>query len=1184
MRKRIEQLARGKFEHIRPELAFSEEIVEFSVYEGTDYTGEFTIFCKNRIPIRGVVYSTNSRMECLTPQFEGKTVRIRYQFHSRGLSEGLTEKGKFVIVCNRTEISLSFCASVLRAYPQSSLGEIRSLEDFAVLADENREEAFRLFYHRNFFHIIETGDIREQLVYRGILASKPSYHNMEEFLVGIGRKDRIGITLEKQKYTFYEVKETIKETLSIHKDNWGFIELQVSSEGDFIYFEKTDILSDMFLGSVYPLEFYIDAEKLHDGKNYGQIRISSAYETHVVEIMASTREKHVISTIEKTYRSNKKKALARTMELYIAYRLKRIVTGVWTNLTAEILDGLSVMEPEESMYPLMKAQCLIINKQRQDAEWILDEFKRRCQNRKSPVWGYYLYVRSLMEKEPSFIERLTKEIEAIYEEHDDSALLYWVLLFLQEEYDDDAYKFQCIADYIMEGCSSPFFYVEAYYLLAQNPYLLTKLNEFEIRMLQWAMRHQAITKDIALQIFTIMENKKEFRPIFYQFLCAAYEIHPKPEHVGVICGYLIKTQQYDHRYHHWYEMGIELELRITGLYEAYLISMDERTITPVPKLIHKYFKYECAVPYKKLAVLYNNIIVSKEANMETYQDYQKTMSRFAMEQIEAGHMDDNLAVLYADMLDVNLIREESAKALAKIIFTCKLVVFDQRMVRAIIYQSQMKEPQIISIINQAAYFPLISKDYVILFEDEKGQRYAGGISYQLQKLMDAEKYMETCISYAPYELAYILSYFNAKQDYTDFVPEDILYLDEMMSSDKVSERYKANMLPKLLQFCRKQGDVEKLREYLKKMDVARLSPENRKYVMELLVENELYEMAYEKLAEYGIDQIGTPFKAALAAYMVSHYGDGVEDEFLTLLAMETFRAKRQDEVVLGYLCRYFQGSTKEMLSLWHIADAFAIQKETLSERLLTQMLYAEKYVAEGMPVFTSYCKAKGKEMLVLAYLSFCAQGYFVSEKKIKEELFALMETRTLNHCETNDACKLALLHHLSNQPQLTEAQFQIVDALLEEYTRRNMHFLFFKNFSSELQQKYHLYDKTFLEYRTENPNSHVLLHYSRDEHGTEFIKEEMQEVYEGIFVRAFVMFFGESIQYYISEEYENQVQVTECNRIINHDVYNKNDESRYSLLNQMLISNTLQEDADLLRSMKQYAEYEEITKTVFKLL
>ena len=1203
MRKRIEQLAKGKFEHTKPEVVCSQETIEFSVYEGTEYTGEFIITCKNQIPIRGVVYSTNPRMKCLTPQFESKTsyqtsgvqeevvlgdlessvyiepIQIRYQFHSKGLEDGMMERGRFVIVCNQMEISLSFCVSVSKSYPQSSYGEIRNLSDFAVLAKESKEEAYQLFCNKTFFHLISAQDSKAQMLYRGILGTRPSISNMEEFLIATEKKNRISISVEKQRYDFYEIQEIVKDVLEIHKDHWGFIEISITTDADFIYFEKDMITSDMFLGSVYPLEFYIDAKKMHYGKNYGKITVASPYESCIIEVMASTKEKHVLPTIENTYRTQKKKSLSRIMELYIEYRLKRVVTGVWARETAEILDGLSVMEPTEMLYSLMKAQCLIINQQRQDAEWILDDFKRKWIERKTPIWGYYLYVRSLMEKEPVFIERMTNEIEEIFEENRDSALLYWILLYLKEEYDDKAYKLKRIRSYIKRGCYSPHFYLEAYYLICENPYLLSKLGIFEIRILRWAVRHKAITKDIALQIFTIMENKKEYSPIVYEILCVAYEANPKPEHVGIICGYLIKANKYETKYHHWYEMGIELELRITGLYEAYLLSMDERSIKPVPKVIRKYFQYECMVSYKKLAVLYNNIVASKDTDMETYEEYRDTIRKFAMEQIALGRMDDNLAVIYEDMLEVEQIGEDVAKALAGILFLRKLVIFDKRVKRAIIYQSQMKEPQIVTIVNQSAYFQLISKEYAILFEDENGARYAGGISYQLQNLMDATKYMEICRSFAPQELSYILSHFDGKE--SEVLPEEEIYLKKIMQSEKVSATYKAKILPKVMYLYQKQGETTQLLEYLKTADYTKFMPKDRKAAIELLVEHGLYELAYAKVSQYGIDQLESSYQVTLARYMIANREK--EEECLVMLAMEAFRLGEYDKKILNYLGNYYNGPTTEMLALWKALKGLDIRQEALSERLLTQMLYIEWSITESMPVFELYCKIKGKGVLILAYLSFCAYHYLVQQEKIKPKVFELIEERMLHHAKLNDACKLGLLCYYANLKELTSSQQELTDTLLGEYTGRNMYFAFYKKFCANLQQKYHVYDKVFLEYRT-NPNNRVVIDYRSDAEGGRFVKEDMQNVYEGIFVKSFALLFGEMIEYRMSEEQHHKMKVVESSRIVYNEAYHKADKSRYGLLNQMLMAESLHEDADVYEYMKRYVEYEELAKAVFQIL
>ena len=71
--------------------------------------------------------------------------------------------------------------------------------------------------------------------------------------------------------------------------------------------------------------------------------------------------------------------------------------------------------------------------------------------------------------------------------------------------------------------------------------------------------------------------------------------------------------------------------------------------------------------------------------------------------------------VYDDMLDLGVINGEIARSLSHIIFTHKVVVFDKKMVKAIIYQRQLKEPQIVPIVDNTAYFQLYSREYIRKF-------------------------------------------------------------------------------------------------------------------------------------------------------------------------------------------------------------------------------------------------------------------------------------------------------------------------------------------------------------------------------------------------------------------------------------------------------------------------------------
>ncbi len=1181
MRKRISQIARGKFEYAKPVVSFSEEKVNLTVIEGREENGSFEIYCKDEEKIRGVVYSTDPRMECLTSQFEGEDVRIRYQFHSRGLAEGDVCQGNFVIVYNQCEYSLPFCVTISRLYADTSQGLIRNLYDFCSLARENWQEAYKLFYNKSFANIIGTDEIKEAMIYKGIVAAKPCSQNMEEFLIGIQKKKPVEISVDKSKLQYNGLLESVSDSFEIKKDNWGYVEIRVSCDCEFIRLSKPLIYTEDFIGSTYIYDFLIDANALHGGNNYGRIYISSAYQTYTIDVMVSAREEKTEK--EESVRLQIQECKVGIMELYQAYRLKRLVKGVWANETIDILNHLHALDPDQPMYLLMKAQAYIINRQRQEAEWILDEFKREWVDHKAPIWGYYLYLMTLMEREPAYVDKMTQEIEGIFHENPDSVLLFWVLSFLQEQYfNNNGRRLKAFEYWISKGCSSPYLYIEAFYLMWQDPYLLNKLDKFEIRVLRWAIRRQALTKEIAAQIFQVVEVSRNYNPKIFDLLRAAYEVNPKDEYIGLICSYLIKGQQYEPKFHSWYEKGIELELRITGLYEAFLLSMDERKIDAVPKIIQMYFQYDSALSYRKMAVLYNNIIASKEINQEVYHQYQRAMGKFAMEQIEQGHMDDNLAVVYEDMLDLGFINEELAHDLAGILYTNKLIIFDSKMVRAIIYQRQMTDPQIVPVKDCVAFFQLFSEDYVILFEDEKGRRYVGSVSYRLQKLMNDEKYLDKCIELAPNEISYIISRFKDKKSHLEFVEEDKKYFPYILFGRETSAEYKAQMVPEILRFYQ-NGEYDRIiKDFLYKTDFDTLDVKSRRYLLDMLVWNHMYDEAYDLVGQYGIDQIGTASKVNLSVYMINRLA-GECDDFLVKLAMEAFLSKKYNDSILEYLCQFYNGPSMDMLSIWEAARSYEVDTFEFEDRLINQVVYSDGDLKAIEDLFMNYFSTGGKELTVLAYITAAAHRFFLSDRECPDRIMEIIENRYIYGKDLNDACRLALLKYYSGLEELTQGQYVIEDELLAEYTCRNMNFAFYKKLERDLINKYHLYDKVFLEYRY-RPGAHVVLHYNMEENSQEFKEEDMQDLYYGIYVKPFVMFFGEMVKYYISEEHDGQLEVTESSRIANNNVYNEERESRYNLINQMLISETLQEETSLYHNMKQYQGYANVTEQVFKIL
>ena len=1181
VRARIGQIAAGRFNGTKPILAFSEETIDLSVIEGRSEAGSFVIESTNQIKICGIVYSTNPRMECLNPHFEGEKVRIRYQFNSKGLTEGDACEGKFVIVCNQIEYSLSFCARITRLYAEASTGAVKSLDDFTRLAASNWDEAYHLFYNRNFLNTIPYDNVYERLTYEGFACARPSGQNMEEFLIGVNKKKPVSISVDKSEEIFMASKEPQSGCFTITKDNWGYTEIRLRTDCEFIKLSKHFLTHDDFIGKTYLYEYIIDASAMHAGRNFGRIYIDGVYQSFTIDITAGVRDDDgSISGIAVT--KDIKECMAGIMELYTGFRLKRIVTGVWANETISILNHLHALMPDEHMYELMKAQAFIINRQRQEAKWILDDFKHSNPDKKSPIWGYYLYLMTLLEREPSYIDNMTHEVELIFYENPDSVLLFWVLLFLRDQYfDDNAGKLKDIKYWVLRGCSSPYLYIEAYYLISQDPYLIKELSVFEIRILSWAVKKKALTKELAGAIFEAVDLAGGFDNRVYELLTAAYEICPEPEYVGIICSYLIKGHKNDTCFHKWFELGIENKLRLTGLYESYLITMDDRQISPVPKIIQMYFSYDNKLPYRKLAVLYNNIIAAKETEPEVYHKYRKAMGRFAMDQAQLRHIDDNLAVLYEDMLELGFINEELSAAFSDIIYTHKLIVFDKRIVRAIIYQNEMKEPQIVPVTDQCAYFELFSNDYVILFEDSRGYRYVKSISYRLQRLMDAEKYLDRCISLSPDRPQYIVSHFNNVRDYSDFTKGDLKLFKPVFYSESFSDSYKAVMGYRILKYCQLHDYEDYVRPFLQSIDFDILQKDARKYLIDMLVSNRLYEKAYDMAMEYGIDMLAAASKVVLCenALKVQH----VDDDFMVQLAISAFKTGKYSDLVLKYLCENYTGPTDELINLWHAADKFSISSMKLDERILEQGIYTQIEPEKISDIFLEYYKRAGNDKLILAYISLVAHGYLHSGRCKADFIFDIIEKRFIGNRTLNDACQLALLKHFAEKTDITQAELEIEDTLLKYYIYNNMYFDFFARLDYRLLKKYFIYDKAFLQYES-TPGAHVVLHYSRDEDGEEFNSEDMVEMYDGIYVKTFVIFFGELIRYYITEEHDNSIEVKESNRLTCNNIPGDNDHSRYNLINEMIISDTLSDETTLKSNIDEYKRLDAATKQLFKLI
>ena len=246
------------------------------------------------------------------------------------------------------------------------------------------------------------------------------------------------------------------------------------------------------------------------------------------------------------------------------------------------------------------------------------------------------------------------------------------------------------------------------------------------------------------------------------------------------------------------------------------------------------------------------------------------------------------------------------------------------------------------------------------------------------------------------------------------------------------------------------------------------------------------------------------------------------------------------------------------------------------------MMFARTYSAKLADVFEEYEQKGASTVIAMAYLSYNSYQAFVKEKIISEKVFVHIEKMLKNKEEMTDVCKLAYLKEMSRRDSFSNEQKEIIDRLLGEMCRKKYRFAFFKEFKKYVNIPYIMLDKTIVEYRT-NPNNKVIIHYLSDvDEDDEFKTVEMNNTFEGIFTKEFTIFYGDTVQYYITEE-ENKVgDITESHTLMNDEIDSQTVEGRFEAVNDMIATREMNDENTLERMMHNYAVSDYLVKQLFR--
>ncbi len=1161
MIKTIEGLLGGnKYEFAAPAVEIDRREIHAVTSEGRNYQQKIHVEATDGQRLRGTIVSDEARIVPERDRFSGTDVVLVIGVDVNGLEEGDTVEGTVTLITNVGEFPISVSLEIRNEIVSTSVGAIDSLDDFAVLAEESYQEAYRLFQKQHFADILRGGDAAYIPLLQGLKNGGVTRQRMEEFLILAGRKQPVEITADKRVVSFFGLKETIQESLLIRKSTWGALKIDVSVEGEFLEVSKQVLTEEDFVGSVCELSYLIRADKVRTGKHTGRICLKSVYSEVILEVTASCQEEDWVNAL-----LPEQYLTADLTHVLIDGRLGRTNAIDTRESALQILEERRAYVRDEKRLQLEQAAIHLIWGSRQSALEIVESLNTdKWRGRDAESRGLVFWLRERLGL-ASENENTAARISYIYNEHSESLLL----LFLHMETDSALrrmpyQKMRLMQEAYDSGCRSPLLYTEAYLLLKQDDSLLMRMTAFTRAVLTFAVHHGEMTEALAVRAAYLSDNEKHFSVPMLRILKGSYEMYPLDSVLEALCRMAIKGAVRGEISFPWYAEAVEKNLRITRLYESYVEAMPKHFEQRLPAAIRKYFVWNDTIPDDRRAVIYANIIRNRNQDPATFDAYREDMESFAREALSEKRISREYAVIYQEM--IRQVKDTAmAEALSEAAFTVRVFSDRADVRRIIVCHEELRKEEVYAVRRGEAYIRRYTGEARILFEDREGNRFLSPVEYTLEPLMDRKQYLSVCESFAVDTPGFLL--YVCKQEEEIDIGNLEAYRNAA-ASDAFSDDFHRTVGRKLLAYYAENAGADTLDTYLTDMDIALFPPEDQARITELLVSKGKYAAAFRLVRRFGVEHVDQNALIRLASRITEQYRT-VEEEDVLFLALHVFRLGKYDDQIMEYLVRYFSGSLKDMLAVREKAADFGTETFLLDERILLQAMFTHTFIAEGPKLFRDYYRAGGSRKTVYAYLTFASIWYFMTEEKVDRGIAGIIAGFYANETHLDLVLRLTLLLYYSQKESLSQEEEFRVESLLEEFAAKGLKFRYFQDLPKQFLRRYQLEDKVFIEQRACVEDKVTLRYRLSSDPDHKWRREPMQRRYRGVFAREFVLLYGEELTYRISVTHNDTETVTE-ERTTKTPFMDMKGRNSYQMINQMLWAKEKGDDRELSEKLREY--------------
>lgn len=1155
---RIEKyLEQQTTEYTGSPLTFSTNRLELTASGDEVLSGEIGITAQMKEGMHCLFYSSHYRMQCLEREMPQTAQVLKYRFDSNGLDEGEEIRGEFSIVSPAGEYRIPYVVRVEKACQNDRFGSIRNLFHFANLAQEDFQEAVRLFYMPRFKSLL-TGHDRQYLgLYKGLSAASGNAANVDAFLTAIHKKKEATYHVKEEKLILQDVDAKQQETVILERTGWGHVHIRVEACGGFLEPQKEVLTQEDFVGNECAVSFVVNPEKLGPGFHTGRLVFHFGTKETSCDILVRTGKQEEKRAWE---RLESKRMTAQLMHLYMDY-----VTGSQDSSTClykaeKLIERMNAQYGRNVQARLYQAHVLLEQERENEAGWVLSHVENMLEQEREKisdsVYAYYLYLTARLQQE-RHREALRQLQDMTLQGRGGAQAVCFYFRLLPRSEEGEVKRFAVYEEAFYKGTASPLLLREAWRILEESMAYLTKLGKFEIALLRFAMRYGLYTENAAMQVNYLVKRKKDMDKPLYEMLVMSYRIFPQDETIQAVCALMIRIGLTGRDSFRWYALAVEKELRITSLYEYYMLSADTTQDQLPPKIVLMYFAYACDLPDHRKAYLYRLILSHRHEIAQIFAQYEPQIKEFGRKQLEKDIISENHAVIYQYLLRDDESMEGAAAHLMQIAFTHCIQVKDSAMTNVVVIHDRLAGEQICPIEKGRAYVACYTDNYTILLEDKYGNRYCDDNLWVDEKLMMTDRIALFLQQRKEQSVGFMLyrTYLMGEEDFSD--EESWEMYEKLALSEQVDHDWRIKLLDRLLALYYEKDMMQDMLRILSAYPVEAADQRQRGHIIRCYAACGQDDKAFQLLYEYGFEGV-SPIALTRLVNRNLPAADRC-DVRLSHLCYYCFKQGKYTDDMLACLVMYFEGDIKQMRDVWKVAADFGVEAAALAERILLVHLFGNGYISQLEQVFAYYVEHAGRESIIRRYVQRHAYAYFVWQQEPQKAVFRQLERYLSDGISMDEISRLSYLHYMAQDwPACSQEQQPLIAKLVEEFVFDRQYVPFFAAFLPFIPWLSLFTQHTYIEYRT-RPGTMVFLHYVPED-GEAYRTRRMTEIGGGYYCESFLLLFSEKLRYYFVEQEDGRENLTESCVVEKSDMAGNDSGGRFGLLNDIMLSSCMSDE------------------------